>query len=162
MASAAQVQTLLRFRDAAKAAGHIWPEYAACEAALESRWGASELARLGRNLFGQKQRTPPTPPLFETVELPTEEIVSGAAVREMARWVVFPTIAECFRERMFTLRTLRIFYSDYARALAATTGEEYVIAVSRKWSTDPQRAEKVLEIYRAHSNALSFAASASA
>ena len=40
---------------AARAAGHIFPDYAACEAALESTWGRSRLAREANNLFGQKQ-----------------------------------------------------------------------------------------------------------
>ena len=40
---------------AARAAGHIFPDYAACEAALESTWGQSRLAREANNLFGQKQ-----------------------------------------------------------------------------------------------------------
>ena len=39
---------------AARAAGHIFPDYAACEAALESTWGQSRLAREANNLFGQK------------------------------------------------------------------------------------------------------------
>jgi hypothetical protein len=41
-------------------------------------------------------------------------------------------------------------YPAFAAALHATTGEEFVRQVSVKWSTDPQRAEKVLEIYRRH------------
>ncbi len=40
---------------AARSAGHIFPEYAACEAALESGWGMSGLAQKANNLFGQKQ-----------------------------------------------------------------------------------------------------------
>ncbi len=40
---------------AARAAGHIFPDYAACEAALESTWGRSRLAREANNLFGQKE-----------------------------------------------------------------------------------------------------------
>ncbi|HZU08351.1 MAG TPA: glucosaminidase domain-containing protein, partial [Pseudacidobacterium sp.] len=46
---------------AAAAAGHIFPEYAACEAALESGWGLSHLATEANNLFGQKQAHPPLP-----------------------------------------------------------------------------------------------------
>ena len=44
---------------AASAAGHPFPEYAACEAALESAWGQSGLATRANNLFGQKQSRPP-------------------------------------------------------------------------------------------------------
>jgi hypothetical protein len=35
-------------------------------------------------------------------------------------------------------------------ALAAKTPEEYVTQVSMSWSTDPQRAAKCIETYRAH------------
>jgi flagellum-specific peptidoglycan hydrolase FlgJ len=41
---------------------------------------------------------------------------------------------------------------DYAAALRASTGEQFVQAVSRRWSTDPQRAGKVLSIYDEHQN----------
>ena len=44
---------------AAHTAGHIFPAYAACEAALESTWGQSRLARQANNLFGQKQSAEP-------------------------------------------------------------------------------------------------------
>src|ERR1700761_5944697 len=64
---------------AAKAAGHVWPEYAACEAALESAWGGSELAVQANNLFGQKQAHLPLAGT-ETLTLPTREYLHGAWV----------------------------------------------------------------------------------
>jgi uncharacterized FlgJ-related protein len=38
-------------------ASHPFPQMAACEAALESSWGNSQLAREGNNLFGMNQPT---------------------------------------------------------------------------------------------------------
>jgi hypothetical protein len=65
-------------------------------------------------------------------------------------WVVFPDLPTCFADRMATLKRLAPHYSHYAAALAAKTPEDYISQVSLSWSTDPQRAAKVLSIYHAH------------
>ena len=44
--------------------------------------------------------------------------------------------------------------SLYGDALAAPDGESFVKLVSVHWSTDPNRAEKVLETCRAHQGVL--------
>jgi flagellum-specific peptidoglycan hydrolase FlgJ len=137
---------------AAHAAGHIFPEYAACEAALESTWGQSRLARQANNLFGQKQSAvaeseggnPGVTP--GVLVMPTQEFLHGRWVTVMARWARYPDHAACFRARMALLHRLEPSYPAYARALAATTGEAFIEAVSRAWSTDPQRGAKVLAI----------------
>jgi flagellum-specific peptidoglycan hydrolase FlgJ len=139
---------------AARAAGHIFPEYAASEAALESNWGQSRLAREANNLFGQKASA------YEqgiaeqgsaTLALPTQEFLHGRWVTITAHWACFADQAACFRARMALLRRLQHSYPAYARALAATTGESFIQEVSRTWSTDPERAAKVLAIHRQHS-----------
>ena len=132
----------------AQLSGHIWPEYAAAEAALESAWGNSKLCREGNNLFGQKQSA--QHPIYETLEIPTEEYLNGKWGLVVAHWVSFPTWKESFIERMNLLRRLAPQYPGYADALVATTGEDFVIAVSRNWSTDPLRGQKVLTIHKAH------------
>jgi len=134
---------------AAQAAGHVWPEFAACEAALESAWGGSALAVQANNLFGQKQAHPPLAGT-ETMELPTREFIRDAWVTVPAQWVKFADWNGCFTERMRLLRRLSPEYPHYAAALAAATGEAYVTAVSQSWSTDPERAGKVLGIHRQH------------
>src|SRR5258708_13964256 len=68
-----------------------------------------------------------------------------------AHWVRFADQAACFRARMALLRRLEHSYPAYARALAAASGEAFIEEVSRAWSTDPQRAAKVLAIHRQHS-----------
>lgn len=133
-------------RDAARAAGHIWPEMAACEAALESAWGSSELARADNNLFGTKQHAHP---VFGTHNLPTREWLHNGWVVVNAEWVKYPTLADCFADRMATLKRLAPSFPHYAAALAATSGTQFVIEVSKSWSTDPKRADKVLAIYTA-------------
>lgn len=57
----------------AQAAEHVFPEMAACEAALESAWDTSELAKLYNNLFGPKQQVHP---IYQTVTIPTKEFLS--------------------------------------------------------------------------------------
>jgi flagellum-specific peptidoglycan hydrolase FlgJ len=138
---------LMKAKDAAQAAGHVWPEFAACEAALESAWGSSELAVQANNLFGQKQSHLA---VGETLTLPTREFLHDAWVTVQAQWVRFADWNASFAARMRLLHTLSSTYPHYAEALASTTGEAYVTAVSKSWSTDPARAAKVLSIHREH------------
>jgi flagellum-specific peptidoglycan hydrolase FlgJ len=129
---------------AALAAGHVFPEFAACEAALESGWGESRLAREANNLFGQKSgRFTESLP---TLSLPTREFLHGRSVIVPATWPKFYDWIGSFAARMVLLKG----ESLYAAALASADGQSFVREVSRHWSTDPDRAEKVLEIYSAH------------
>lgn len=129
----------------AKASGHIFPEYACCEVALETGWASSQLCVVANNLFGQKQG--PTTADLPTVQIPTKEVIHGQWVTVNAIWPRFDTWSDSFEERMNLLRALQPKYPDYAAALAAQTGEDFIKAVSKTWSTDPQRADKVLQIY---------------
>lgn len=133
---------------AAKASGHIFPNIAACEAALESSWGLSQLATEANNLFGQKQSHPPIS--AETLTLPTKEYLHGTWQTVQANWAKFASWQECFSARMNLLKALAPSYPAYRAALAAKDPETFVTEVSKSWSTDPQRAAKVLSIYRAH------------
>ncbi len=144
-----QDEFLLRSTAAARAAGHLFPDYAACEAALESGWGFSRLATEANNLFGQKQAHPPLHGT-ETLMLSTREFLQGAWVAVQAAWVKFPDWESCFRERMALLHSLAAAWPNYRAALRATTGEQFVAEVSRTWSTDPARAGKVLAVYDYH------------
>ncbi|HEY1963589.1 MAG TPA: glucosaminidase domain-containing protein [Acidobacteriaceae bacterium] len=125
---------------AARAAGHIFPDYAACEAALESTWGQSRLAREANNLFGQKQSLDDAAGIG-TLSMPTQEFLHGRWLTITAHWARFADQAACFRARMALLRRLEHSYPAYARALSASTGEAFIEEVSRAWSTDPQRPE---------------------
>jgi len=145
----------------ASAAGHPFPEYAACEAALESAWGQSGLATRANNLFGQKQSRPPLEGTG-TLSLPTKEFLGGNWVTVNANWVLFTDWSMCFQARMRLLQGASRKYPHYAAALAATTGEDFVREVSQTWSTDPARATKVLSIYAAHQACFATAPSAPA
>lgn len=167
---------LLEMRDAAKDAGHIWPEYAACEVAIESGWGQSYLSKEANNLFGQKAPAQ-LQPGQRTIAIETTEIVHGVSERVMANWLMFSTAAECFAARMALLNRLPGYYYD---ALHAANGPDFVRQVSGswlnvhagsmaanqsnlfqfadgwfrwiegRWSTNPARAKMVLETHDAH------------
>ncbi len=137
---------------AACAADHIYPEIAACEAALESAWGQSRLAIAANNLFGQKQSHPPLKGTG-TLTLPTREFLRKQWVTVNANWVKFASWADSFRARMELLERLSEAYPHYAAALLAHSGTEFATEVSKSWSTDPERAAKVLEVHAEHRDA---------
>ena len=95
------IQTIFLSRAyrAAQAAHHIFPAFAACEAALESGWGRSQLAIEANNLFGQKQSHPPLAGT-ETIAMPTREFLHGHWLTVSANWAKFADWSECFRARM--------------------------------------------------------------
>lgn len=128
----------------AYSAQHIYPRMAACEAALESAFGTSMLAKMGNNLFGMKQHLHPT---FGSVSLPTEEFLDAQWQRVNADWVKYPAVQDCFADRMATLRRLQDAYPHYQAALSAPDSQTYIVEVSKTWSTDPNRAAKVQAIY---------------
>lgn len=151
MANPTQIEFLTRARAAAQNSSHPFPDYAACEAALESNYGRSQLAIQGNNLFGRKQSINP---IYETLDMHTQEFLNGEWVSVIAHWVKYPDWATCFTDRVATLHRLAGTYPHYARALAAPDGETFVREVSQTWSTDPNRADKVLAIYEANQQAL--------
>ena len=126
-------------------ANHPFPQMAAAEAALESSWGNSQLAREANNLFGMKQHDHP---ICGTVNLPTREFLDGGWVTCISQWVEYPTWASCFADRLATLQRLSNAYPHYKAAIEAQDAETFVRQVSLTWSTDPQRADKVLSIFR--------------
>jgi flagellum-specific peptidoglycan hydrolase FlgJ len=149
MITATQRAFLLEAYEAARASGHIFPQAAACEAALESSWGQSQLCLNANNIFGQK-----TPAAWKggTISLPTSEFLHGAWVTVQAIWCRFPTMQAAFDARMDLLHRLAGEYPDYAAALAATTPEQFLTSVSRRWSSDPQRGAKCISILHEHAD----------
>lgn len=125
-------------------ANHPFAQMAACEAALESSWGNSELAREAFNLFGMKQHAHP---IYGTMNLPTREFENGQWEVVTAHWIKYPDWRACFADRLATLERLSNAYPHYAAALRAGDARTYIAEVSKTWSTDPNRAQKVLGIY---------------
>lgn len=136
---------LQKAKQAAMNIGLQWPGYVAAEAALESRYGQSMLVLKANNLFGMKAHS--STPTERVLELSTKEFVNGQWITAMARWMRYSDWEACFRDRQATLVRLAPSYPHYAAALAAGDGETYERELSATWSTDPHRADKVLEIY---------------
>lgn len=141
----AQLDFLARASAEASKVNHPFPEMAACEAALESSWGNSELAREGFNLFGMKQHAHE---IYGTLNLPTREFEKGQWIQTTAAWVKYPDWASCFADRLATLQRLSNALPHYAAALNTQDAQTYITEVSKTWSTDPQRATKVWSIYQ--------------
>lgn len=112
------------------------------QAALESAWGQSKLAREAHNLFGIKGVGP-----AGYVEMPTWEVVNGQRVQTTARFRRYNSRAECIEDRSRILTTL----SRYRDVLEAGTPELQSRALQEcGWATDPQYGAKLLAIILQH------------
>jgi flagellum-specific peptidoglycan hydrolase FlgJ len=98
-------------------------------------------------LFGVKQHKAP---VFDTLSLPTKEFINGQWIETTANWVIYPSLSDCFADRMATLQRLAPSYPHYAAALAAPDAQTFVTEVSKTWSTDPNRAAKVIAIFNSY------------
>jgi hypothetical protein len=136
---------------AALRSAHPFPGYAACETALESTWGKSEIAREGNNLFGEKRDlyTPET----ECIYCDTREqdahghwyTANGVAWPKFASWT------DSYNARIALLRRLAPEYpASYGAALEAENGQDFIRLVSLKWSTWTGRAAAAISIYNSH------------
>src|SRR5882762_8322365 len=81
----------------ARMVGHPYPDMAACEAALESSYGRSDLAVRYKNLFGMKQHRHP---VYDTVSLPTREYIDGKWEETTGEFISYPDWQDCFADRL--------------------------------------------------------------
>ena len=137
--------------EAAKAANHVWPNAAACEAAVETAWGTSRLYLQAHNVFGSKVPQHPNP-AYGVISLPTSEVLNGKRVTIDANFVSYPTVAQSFEDRMATLVRLSASYPHYEAALDAPDPETFLAEVSKSWATDPNRAATCISILHAHAD----------
>jgi flagellum-specific peptidoglycan hydrolase FlgJ len=149
MASPQQIAALAQVYASAQQSGCLFPQAQACEVMVETTWGTSQLFREDWNGFGMKQHQHP---IFGTVNLPTKEFLNGKWVVQHDDFVKYPTMADCFADRMNTLRALAPHYPHYAAALVATNPEDFLTQVSRTWSTGPTRGAECIAILHAHSD----------
>src|SRR5580700_4222620 len=94
-----QRQFITQSEVSARLVGHVFPQMAACEAALESAYGQSVLAKQGNNLFGMKVHEHPT---YGVLILPTREFQSGGWTIIQAEFVKYPALEDCFADRLAT------------------------------------------------------------
>ena len=82
------------------------------------------------------------------MNLPTREFENSEWIKVTAQWVKYPGWRACFADRLATLERLSNVLPHYKAAIEATDAETYIREVSKTWSTDPKRADKVLSIYQ--------------
>ncbi|MFB3915132.1 MAG: glycoside hydrolase family 73 protein [Terriglobales bacterium] len=115
------------------------PGVTVAQAALESAWGRSQLARDAHNYFGIKAHGS-----HRLIELPTTEVVNGKAVRTSANFAAYDSMAACFADRDQLILKL----ACYADARACSAGPlAFIRALSRHWATDPEYAQKLIAVY---------------
>ena len=118
--------------------------FTVAEAALESGWGESLLARSAKNLFGVK-----ADPAWhgEILTLNTREFLHGTWVMVPARWRKYDDWQDCMDDHAAFLHQNR----RYVPCFECTTGEAFAIAVAQAgYATDPDYAAKIISIIRQH------------
>ncbi|HZQ90278.1 MAG TPA: glucosaminidase domain-containing protein [Terriglobales bacterium] len=127
---------------ASSATSGLLPGITLAQAALESNFGGSALAREANNYFGIKAVRG-----RDFIEMPTREIVDGKEEKVAAKFARFASMGECFAFR----DALILRSSHYAEARAvATDAQQFVRALAKHWATDPAYAARILSIYRNH------------
>ena len=130
-------------QDSAKATG-VPASFTVAEAALESGWGESLLARQGKNLFGVK-----ADPAWhgDVMTLNTREFLHGTWVMVPARWRKYTDWQACMNDHAAFLHQNR----RYAPCFACTTGDAFARAVAQAgYATDPDYAAKLVSIIDTH------------
>ena len=115
------------------------------EGALESGWGASQLAQQAFNLFGVK-----ADPSWHgaTLTMQTREFLNGQWVMVPALWRKYPDwLGSITDHAQFLLTNPR-----YRPAFAYTCGINFAQAIAAAgYATDPNYAAKIIAIIKAHS-----------
>lgn len=114
------------------------------EAALESGWGESKLAKEGFNLFGVKADRSWDGP---TVDMRTREFMNDAWIMIVARWRKYTSWLASISDHAAFLRS-NFRYSEAFNEKDGMAFAEKVAAAG--YATDPQYAEKIKAIIIAH------------
>jgi flagellum-specific peptidoglycan hydrolase FlgJ len=110
------------------------------QAASESRWGDSDLAKRAFNLFGIKADKSWKGPVFN---LQTGEVLNGKEVVVPASWRKYGSWAECLEDRVKFFKDNR----RYASCWQQTTGNGWALAVAAAgYATDPNYAKKLIAV----------------
>jgi len=115
------------------------------QAALESAWGESGLAKSAMNLFGVKADKAWK---GATVTLPTREVIDGKGVTVPALWRKYSSWAECLTDHA----QFFIVNKRYASAFKHTdNAEQFALAIAAAgYATDPQYAAKIIAVIRSN------------
>ena len=114
------------------------------QAALESAWGESGLARNGNNLFGIKADS-----LWrgQTLTLNTKEFIKGQWVVVPALWRKYPSWQASIDDHAAFLK----HNPRYKACFACTTAPAFAQALAKAgYATDPVYADKVIGLIKQH------------
>lgn len=127
----------------AKASG-VPASVTVAQAALESAWGESKLARFGCNLFGVKADKAWT---GEILTMQTREFQAGKWVTVPANWRKYADWLECINDHAAFLRRNK----RYSVAFASTSAEAFARALQAAgYATDPEYGQKLVAVMRSH------------
>lgn len=125
---------------ACQRASGIPASFTIAQAALESSWGGSQLARSGFNLFGVKADESWHGAI---TMMDTKEFEHGKPVMVPAKWRCYRTWGECLADRAEFFRKNH----HYAACFKETTGHGWARAVAAAgYATDPDYAEKLIAV----------------
>jgi flagellum-specific peptidoglycan hydrolase FlgJ len=114
--------------------------FTVAQAALESAWGESLLARQGKNLFGVKADSSWQ---GDVLTINTREFLHGTWVRVPARWRKYKDWQTCMDDHAAFLHQNR----RYAACFQCTSGDAFARAVAKAgYATDQDYADKVVSI----------------
>lgn len=120
---------------------------AACEAAVETGWGA-HLPPNSNNVLGIKAYKGWTGPVVSADG--TEQNTDGSWTGpESDLWCVFSSPEACFAEQLMILQEPR-----YAKAAEAETVMQYIVEECAVWSSSQSKGALVLQIFNSHKDVL--------
>ena len=114
------------------------------QAALESGWGESALAKMGNNLFGIKADS-----LWrgQTLTMNTKEFIKGQWVVVPALWRKYPSWQASIDDHAAFLKR----NSRYKACFACTSAPAFAKALAQAgYATDPMYADKVIGVMKQH------------
>lgn len=113
-------------------------DFTIAQAALESGWGESMLAKQGKNLFGVKADKSW---LGDVLTMQTREFINGKWVMVNAKWRKYATWQESIDDHAeFFKRNKR-----YSKCFGCKTAEGFAIEVARAgYATDPAYGAKLV------------------
>jgi len=129
---------------ASMAKTRIFASFTIAEAALESAWGASQLAQQAFNLFGVK-----ADPSWggDVLTMNTRECLNKQWVMVPARWRKYPDWLSCIQDHAAFLLT----NDRYQPALTCHGVEDFTKAIQHAgYATDPDYAAKIMAVIRSH------------
>ena len=133
---------------ASAAESGIPASFTIAEAALESAWGQSQLALQAKNLFGVKADASWH---GDVLTMNTREYLKGQWVIVPARWRKYQDWQGCMDDHAAFLHG----NPRYHGCFPAKDGPSFARAVAAAgYATDPQYADKLIAIMRAHNLAL--------